>query len=167
MAKDLAMLREKRTIFTLTMHEWTWRRKKSLGMRSMRPTIVRSWNNITRQLHSSARIPLFDDNSVQLLSRFREHANAKSLEKALLDVLADVRLSIKNISGITTDGAAVMKKLGTSLVPKLQERENFARKKNRNSSDLQNIRGRQDILLIKFGASASNFIKVQLSTTNC
>ena len=66
-------------------------------------------------LHSRDIIPSLKSKSVELLSRFYERATALNLEKALLEQLADLGLSLKAIRGITTDQASVMVLLGKLL----------------------------------------------------
>ena len=58
---------------------------------------------------------MYADKSLQLLSRFRDRATAKNLEKILREALATVGLEIGDISGMTTDSATVMLKLGRLL----------------------------------------------------
>lgn len=70
-------------------------------------------------LHSSKVLPSLGEKSMEILSRFRERASATLLEKALIDALQTVGLDLRDISGITTDGASVMKKLGRLLTEKV------------------------------------------------
>ena len=66
-------------------------------------------------LHSSHVIPCYNAKSVEILSRFKQRAAATNIEESILNVLADVGLSIADICGITTDGDNTMVKLGKLL----------------------------------------------------
>lgn len=59
---------------------------------------------------------------MELTARFTEKASAKNLERKLCEALGRVNLELANISGITTDGASVMKTLGCSLKEKAVDR---------------------------------------------
>ncbi|XP_003738410.1 uncharacterized protein LOC100905896 [Galendromus occidentalis] len=99
LAADLATLRSEGTVFTLTADEWTWQRKRFVGV----------------TLHSSVNIPHFNARSVEIMSRFRERATATHLHEVLLDNLTELNLSIGDIKGITTDAASVMRRVGDLL----------------------------------------------------
>lgn len=131
MAADIKILREKKAIFTLSADEWTWQRRRFLGelawnfiyflrgFSTCRDQRSQNSNSLTLAsgvtLHCSEIIPCLKHISIELLSRFRERATAENLEKILTDALGEVGLRINDISGLKTDAAAVMKKLGRTL----------------------------------------------------
>jgi len=70
-------------------------------------------------LHSSQTIPLVGSYQVHLgVLRLRKKADAQQLCNTIIGLLADFGLIIDDICGITTDGAAVMIKLGKLLQAK-------------------------------------------------
>lgn len=97
---DLKTLSLKNVVFSLTLDEWTFQRKKFLGV----------------TLHSSETIPCVKSKSVELLLiRLRDGSTAEDILQVLVDGLQRFGLSLRDIRGLTTDGARVMIRLGDLL----------------------------------------------------
>lgn len=71
-------------------------------------------------LHRSEIIPSLKEKSYDLLTRFSERATAEVLLGTLGRTLAVLGLSLQDVSGITTDAATVMVKLGGLLQAAVQ-----------------------------------------------
>ena len=60
-------------------------------------------------------IPCLGSTSAEILSRFHDRATAEHLEETLLEALSRLGLTISDVRSLSTDAAAVMKKLGKLL----------------------------------------------------
>lgn len=92
--KDIREIRRQGAVFTLIADEWSWRRKRFIGV----------------TLESSLLLPSLGSNLLDLMVRFHETATAEVLRDSIKDALAILDLQLKDISGLTTDAA--MTKLG-------------------------------------------------------
>ena len=73
-------------------------------------------------MHCSKIFPSVGDKSVELLARFIERAPAKTLLTTLPEALKTIGLQLTDISGISTDGAKVMRKLGRMMAKEVAPR---------------------------------------------
>lgn len=102
---DLAELKTKGAIFTLIADEWSWRRKRFVGV----------------TLKSSRPIPVLGSDSLDLLIRFYDNASAEILLGTIRDALSILDLRLSDIHGLTTDAALAMIKVGDLMA---KERKN-------------------------------------------
>ena len=90
--KELNRMKRQEAIFTLTIDEWSFRRKRFIGV----------------FLCSSQTIKFMDTKFLELLYRFREQATAPNLLEGIRAALQDYELTFDDISGVTTDAASAM-----------------------------------------------------------
>lgn len=103
LATQLRAMKDSGAVFCFTTDECTQHRKRYIGV----------------VLHSSCSIPLVGCSTVHLgLIRIRVRGTAEALMLHILRLFEDFGLKIEDFSGMTTDGAAVMKKLGIELSKK-------------------------------------------------
>ena len=95
-AADLSKLKEQDVVFVLVADEWSWMRKRFIGV----------------TLCSSLRIPSLDAKQVDIMVRFRDHGTAKNILEGLRAALEVFGLTFSDIRGITTDAASTMLKVG-------------------------------------------------------